>query len=190
MLCRGAARPWDTIAVLLFAALLLPAAATVAQADTTVIVIRHAEKNNDALNNDGKARADNLFEVLKHADISAIYTSEANRTRQTATPLARKIGVSLVQVSRKGKSEEDYAKELAKKVRDKKHREQSVLIVSHSDIVHHLVNELSDATIHQINYDDEYDNLFVIIIPKNANKGKLIKATYGAPRRCGDNCKN
>ena len=189
MLRCGSARPWDTLTVLLFAALLLPATATVTLADTTVIVIRHAERDNGALNlNDtGKSRAKNLLEVLCDADISAIYTSTAIRTKQTASPLSGAIDATLTAVSGADKLNEDYAKELAGMVRGQTNK--SVLIVSHSNIIHHIVNELTDAKIPKIN-SDEYDNLFVIIIPNNAEKGKLIRATYGAQRRPGKGCKN
>lgn len=72
---------------------------------TTVILVRHAEKEFDPGNPDdpnpdladavGTDRADALVKVAKDAGVTAIYTTEFCRTAQTAQPLARQLGVPL-----------------------------------------------------------------------------------------------
>jgi broad specificity phosphatase PhoE len=68
--------------------------------NTTILVIRHAEKtSNDTnanLSNAGKDRAQRLVGVAKDAGVSAIYTTEFCRTSQTAQPLAHQLGLPLI----------------------------------------------------------------------------------------------
>src|SRR5215813_7591388 len=63
-------------------------------AQKAVFVVRHAEKASDAnepsvpLSEAGTARAARLAALLKDAGVSAIYSTDAIRTRKTAEPLA------------------------------------------------------------------------------------------------------
>ena len=76
------------IALLLLCVLLASSAA----AQSTIFLVRHAEKktgDDPDLTKAGHARAESLAKMLKDADITAIYTSEVKRTQQTAAPLAK-----------------------------------------------------------------------------------------------------
>lgn len=59
----------------------------------TIFLVRHADKIDDApdalLNEEGHRRAECLAKMLADVDIQQIYTSDLQRTQQTAGPLAK-----------------------------------------------------------------------------------------------------
>src|SRR6266851_9911637 len=74
---------------------------------TTVILIRHAEKNIEPNNSDpdlspaGQARAQELARMFGDAGINTIYATQYKRTQQTVKPLADKLGLPINQVDSK-----------------------------------------------------------------------------------------
>src|SRR5688500_8983040 len=84
--------------VFLMLALVLPVVA--AAQETTVILVRHAEKADGpgdvALTEAGVARAMRLADVLKGAGIHAVYSTPYKRTTDTATPVAKALGLEVV----------------------------------------------------------------------------------------------
>src|SRR3954467_1650135 len=66
-----------------------------------IFLVRHAERaaisghvpSDTGLSPEGKVRAAHLAGELKDAHITAIYTSEYKRTRETAEPLAQSSGI-------------------------------------------------------------------------------------------------
>src|SRR5215213_4822262 len=83
-------------------AVLLTAASS-ASAQQAVIVVRHAEKVDQAadaaLSAKGRARAKALADLLRGAGVTHIITSEFVRTRETAAPLATRLGLTVEQVA-------------------------------------------------------------------------------------------
>ena len=72
---------------------------------TTVILIRHGERNaptpanpDPHLNTAGKARAKNLIHVVGQSGIKAIYRSHFVRAKETAQPLAAHLGLSTIEM--------------------------------------------------------------------------------------------
>ncbi len=66
-----------------------------AQAQKAVLVVRHGEKISDAderLTEAGRARAERLAKMLKDAGVTAIYSTDTERTRDTVQPLAAALG--------------------------------------------------------------------------------------------------
>jgi len=66
----------------------------------TVFLIRHAEreqepKQDPPLSKDGIARSQALARLLGSAGVKAILTSQYTRTKQTAEPLATKLGLTV-----------------------------------------------------------------------------------------------
>ena len=65
---------------------------------TTIILIRHAERDPGAdppLNAEGQARAQILIDVLGENGVTAIYSPDVLRNRQTIDPLAAHLGITV-----------------------------------------------------------------------------------------------
>lgn len=65
---------------------------------TTIILIRHAERDpgtDPPLNAEGVVRANALIEVLKENGVTAIYSPDVLRNRQTVDPLAAHLGITV-----------------------------------------------------------------------------------------------
>ena len=66
---------------------------------TTIILVRHAEKaaipsDDPPLSPAGEARSLALLDALRDAGVQAVVTTQLQRTRLTAAPLARELGLT------------------------------------------------------------------------------------------------
>lgn len=151
----------------------LAAVADPAQAQQSVIVVRHAERQDDTadspLSDAGRARAERLATVLKDADVSAVYVSQWLRTQQTAAPLARAQGLTPVVVA------SNAVDALVRDLRAK-HKEDVVLVVAHSDTSPKILAALGVTEPVEIGHHD-YDNMF-IVIPRAGLPPKLMHMRY------------
>jgi broad specificity phosphatase PhoE len=145
---------------------------------TTVILVRHAEKVADPsmkdppLTDEGRARAEELKQLLRDAGVSAIFTTPWERTRQTAAPLAAALGLAPAEI-RTGPA---YAGEVASTIRDK-HAGSTVLVVGHSNTTTDVLRALGVADAPKIE-DAEYDNLFVVTLVAGSEPS-LLKLKFG-----------
>lgn len=132
--------------------LLLPAQADV----TTFWIVRHAEQvsgeGDVALSARGRERAQELLEVLSTVPISAVYTTELRRARETAQPVARAASLKPLVYS----GDLPATAELLKR-----HNGQDVLIVGHSNTVPQMVKALSQTSVPAIAHT-EYDRLYQV----------------------------
>lgn len=131
-----------------------------------VIVVRHAERADAGapagnamtaapdpeLSAAGKARAQALAAMLKDAGVTAIYTTEFRRTKDTAAPLAEALKITAEVVSSR-----DQAALITK---IKANTKGAVLVVGHSNTVPTIIKALggADVTVGE----SEYDSLFVV----------------------------
>lgn len=147
---------------------------------TTVILVRHAEK--DSIGDDpgltaaGAERALALAHVVGEADVSAVYATEFARTRNTAFPLANLLGLEVVAFA----PGESYVADMAELVR-RQHRGEVVVIVSHSNTVPAIIGELGATPVPVIE-DDEYDDLYVVTIAPRGQVS-LLPLRYGQETR-------
>jgi broad specificity phosphatase PhoE len=146
---------------------------------TTVIVIRHAEKQLDGtpdpeLTPAGSARAQLLARLFgdpnRPGSLTAIYTSEARRAQLTVAPLAQRLGLAPIVVP------SGDPRALARRVL----REQAggrVLIVGHSDTVPEIVSALSG--VHDIPpiAATDYGTLYIVSVPL-AGRPSLLRLSY------------
>ena len=136
------------------------------QATTTLLFMRHAETVPDSggdppLSAAGRARAVLLADFLESVDVvagvDAIYASADRRTRQTADPLASRLGLRVA-------TADPYQVEafMQRVLRD--HKGDVVLIVTHADVIPPLIEELHGSK-HVKIAPDQYDSLYVVTIP-------------------------
>lgn len=141
---------------------------------TTVILIRHAERlatpgNNDPhLSTAGKSRAKLLLHVLGQAKVSAIYTSEFIRTKETAQPLAAALGLSPIEA----RKAEDIKTDILLN-----HAGKTVLVVGHTNTVPEVIQLFGDNSGHEID-DSEFDNMFVATV-LGEDRVRVIRLKYG-----------
>ena len=143
---------------------------------TTVVVVRHAEKATDdpvdpSISAIGWARAAALSETLKDAGVGAIYSTQLKRTRQTAEPLAKKLGLTIIE-----RTAATAAADLARDVLASQPG-KTVLIVGHSNTVPQIVQAFSGAAIPPIQ-DSEYDHMFIIVIAAQSGP-RLYDVRFG-----------
>ncbi len=154
-----------------------------AQAGGTILLVRHAEKVSDApdaaLSEVGKQRAEKLARMLSDAGISAIYTSEVQRTQQTAAPLAKQLKLALTVIPAKDVSG------LVSKLKTLPSG-RVVLVVGHSNtlpaIIEQLLSTIPDGNLRAgpatTMKDTDYDRLFIVSLNGN---GAGVTA-YGSDR--------
>ena len=142
-----------------------------AAAQSTIFIVRHAEKNENAgndpdLSDAGRARAEALADVLKDAGITAIYATEFKRTQETAEPLAKALGLKVTKLPGKETAT------LVAKLRDL--HGENALVVGHSNTVPQLIKSLGFEAPIKI-AEADYDNLFVLALDE---KPRLIQLHY------------
>ena len=142
---------------------------------TTFILVRHAEKVVDgtkdpALTKEGEARAAKLLTVLAKTNVSAIYSTNYQRTLLTVTPLALNKGVSI-----KNYDWKDPKAMLGKMLTE--HSGGTVVISGHSNTTPVLANILLGEEVFSQFNDDDYGNL-LIITSTAIDGGKLVHLTY------------
>jgi phosphohistidine phosphatase SixA len=133
---------------------------------SVIVLIRHAEKaagNGDvALAPAGVARAEALTEVLRDAGISAIVTTTALRTQQTAQPLGALLHLTAIAVERN-----DVEQTVLERL------PAAVLVIGHSETVPSLVRAFGGPEVEISAYDD----LFVITRADGVTR--FIHGRYG-----------
>ncbi len=145
------------------------------QEATTFILIRHAEKvadgsKNPVLTSEGEARAEHLLEMFIKADLTAIYSTDFNRTRMTVEPLAKMKGVEVQNYD--WKNQEELLKKLLEE-----NEGGAIIIVGHSNTTPYLANLLVGKKVLNPFQDDDYGNLLIITTTKVGN-GKMMQIRY------------
>lgn len=150
---------------------------TFARPVTTVIVVRHAEKNIEPDNPDpdlspaGQARAQEIARIYGDAGVQAVYATQYKRTQQTVTPLANRLGLSVTSVDAR------QSAELTQRILSN-NRGQTVFIAGHNNTAPEIVNILSGEK-YPLIPESEYDNMFIVTIYR-FGKAKVLKIKYGA----------
>lgn len=156
---------------------LLLASAGGAAAQPAVFLVRHAERMDAGtaaagmmaadpdLSDIGRARAEALADTLRDAGITAIYVTEWKRTKQTAEPLAARLGIEATVVP---------AKDTAALVSKIKAGGGNALVIGHSNTLPEVLAAFGipdQVTI----AEREYDHLFIVAL---SGRTKLIRLRY------------
>ncbi len=128
---------------------------------TTVILVRHAEKDygdDPILTPEGTERARRLAEMLAKTELTAVYSSDTRRTRLTAAPTAEDhdLHTRIYDVHELGA--------FAHRLRQM-HRGETVLVVGHSNTTPALANYLADTDTEARFSELDYGNLLVVTLP-------------------------
>ncbi|MFN8352931.1 MAG: histidine phosphatase family protein [Spirosomataceae bacterium] len=136
---------------------------------TVIYLVRHAEKvttdptaKDPTLIEQGLQRAESLAKKLKQAKLSAIYSTDYQRTKLTATPAANQQQLTIQLYN--PKNLQDWVVPFLAQNKGK-----TVLIVGHSNTVLETIEALGGKRpIPQIN-DDEYGYFFELVIKEGGN---------------------
>ncbi|WP_179019944.1 SixA phosphatase family protein [Winogradskyella forsetii] len=139
---------------------------------TTYYLIRHAEKDrsdetnkNPNLTEEGLKRAENWAEHFKNIKLDAVYSTDYNRTKQTATPTAKANQLELQFYNPSDIKMEEFIE---------KTNGKTVLVVGHSNTTPKFVNELLGEDKYEDIADDNNANLYVVTISKDKKTSKLL----------------
>jgi broad specificity phosphatase PhoE len=153
---------------------------------TTVIFVRHADTDasmagpdNDApLSARGRQRAELLADFLLNIDVvagpNAIYASDKRRTQETAAPLAKRLNIP-VQI-------DDHldTEGFMDRVLDD-HAGDIVLIVSHSNTIAPLIDELHGSKNLRPFAENDFNRVYIVTIPRPLGKVKTLELFYQDP---------
>jgi 2,3-bisphosphoglycerate-dependent phosphoglycerate mutase len=147
--------------------LLLSAFLSTATAQSTIFIVRHAEKadatKDPDLSEAGRTRAEALAKTLRDANITAIYATEFKRTQQTTAPLAKVLGITVTILPAK-----DNAAIIAKL----RASTGNTLVVGHGDTIPALIKALGISD--PINIaENDYDNLFAVVLDQKPHMIRL-----------------
>ncbi|MEM8984553.1 MAG: histidine phosphatase family protein [Pseudomonadota bacterium] len=149
------------------------------QATTTIIFVRHAEKersgDDPALTSAGQARARELSRIMQFVDVDRavdeIFSTPLRRTRQTVQPLAETLDKPI----------HSYAADDVVGVLETiltEHKGKISLVAAHSNTIRPMIEELGGSKLLPDIAENEYDNIYVVVIPW-FGKVKTLRFTYG-----------
>ena len=153
---------------------------------TTVIFVRHADTDaamagpddDLPLNARGRQRAELLADFLEHVDVTgsvnAIYASDKRRTQETAAPLAKRLNLT-VEIA----DHLDSSGFISRVKRD--HAGEIVLIVSHSNTIQPLIDELHGSKNLKPFAADEFNRVYIVTSPRPLGKVKTLEFFYPEP---------
>lgn len=147
------------------------------QAQTTFILIRHAEKDtssqgatmmsaNPNLSKAGLQRAENLVAALKDYKPDEIYSTNFIRTKSTVTPLAKKFSKEILMY--------DYTKlnSFADSLLLKQHK--TIVIAGHNNTTPALVNLLIKQNKFTTLEETVYNKIFIVTVKNQEADVKVI----------------
>ena len=150
--------------------LLLLVSASGARAESMVVIVRHAEKtsgesDDPPLSDAGRARAETLSRMLRDSEISAIFTTEFKRTKETAAPtaIALKITPTVVRATE--------IATLADKLRE---LHGNALVVAHGNTIPDLIKTLGIDVPLNIPEND-YDHFLIVAV---GSQPRLLRWRY------------
>ena len=128
---------------------------------STYYLIRHAEKDRTDVDNKdphltekGLIRAKNWAKTLKHVQFDVVYSTNYNRTKETALPItdAMQLGITYYDPRRIN------LKHFLKDTKGK-----TVFVVGHSNTIPNLVNSLISKKKYNLIEDTNNSNLYIVI---------------------------
>lgn len=139
---------------------------------TTVVVVRHAEKDiglDPGLTEKGHARARRLAEILAAAPVTHLFSSNLRRTKETLGPLALSTALDIEPIA----NVTDVVARL-----EGLERGTLAVVAHHSFTVHAILEGLGVDDSREINVNGgNYDNLFIVVRDDSAG-AQLVHLKY------------
>ena len=139
---------------------------------TTYYLIRHAEKDisnptdkNPNLSSIGVQRAESWTKILKNASFDAVYSTDYNRTKQTAKPISETNNLETINYDLNTFDFEKFKSETKGK---------TIIIVGHSNTTPLFVNAFIGSQKYQQIKESNYSNLYIITIIGDTISDKLL----------------
>jgi phosphohistidine phosphatase SixA len=162
-----------SVCIIFLAVVMIPQGTFAAEAESVIFLARHAEKTDEShdpqLSGTGRQRASELAQLLRNAGIEHIHSTDFNRTKDTAAPLAELLGLGVELYD--WNESEVFAHSL-------KQSGQRHLVIGHSNTTTELVTLLGGEAGTAIDDSGEYDRLYILTIDgKGRVSGVLLR--YG-----------
>lgn len=142
-------------------------------ATTTYYLIRHAEKDqsdktnrNPHLTEKGRKRAENWSTILKNVKFDAVYSTDYNRTKETATPTAKANDLEL-------KFYDPRNMDMVKFKKDTKGK--TVLIVGHSNTTPMFTNGLLGKKKYEMMNENNNGGLYIVTISNSETSSMVLQ---------------
>jgi 2,3-bisphosphoglycerate-dependent phosphoglycerate mutase len=139
---------------------------------TTYYFIRHAEKDRSDANNknpnlvqEGILRAAKWSLVFDNVKFDAVYSTNYNRTKQTAQPTAEKNGLDITIYDPRNLYSEDFISNTKGK---------TVLVVGHSNTTPQFVNTILGNEKYKSIDDSNNANLYIVTISGSGEKSDIL----------------
>lgn len=141
---------------------------------THFILLRHAEDfdtgSDPVLTPEGEERAERLSNILGEVNLNRVYSTDFNRTKQTATPIANDQGLPL------SFYQGDEHEQVIDEVLDNEN-EGTTLIIGHTNTTANFLNSLTGTSDFPNIPSDEFDNMY-IVSTKEKGDSKVILLKY------------
>lgn len=139
---------------------------------STVVLVRHAEPQTSGgdpgLTAAGRKRAELLGFMFQNAGVTALFTSELRRTKETAKPLAARVSlVPAVLTGLNTAADRDRVLAVPSGV---------ALVIGHTNTVPQLIDALGAGNNVQI-AENEFDRMFIVSL-RGAGGASLLSLRY------------
>ena len=140
---------------------------------TTYYLIRHSEKvtsnptdRNPNLSEIGMQRANSWITILKEIEFDAIYSTNYNRTLQTAKPIADSYQLEIIKYDLSNFNFDDFKESTKGK---------TVLVVGHSNTIPSFANSFIGKNEYAQIDESNYANLYIITVTGETVTHSLLK---------------
>lgn len=140
--------------------------------ETNFYLIRHADKDlsdktnkNPSLSEKGKKRANAWANYFEDKDLNTIYSTNYNRTKETANVIAKKLNLT-IEYYHPFKFDTDSLIE--------KHKNKTILIVGHSNTSPNIANQLLKKKKYNPMHEDDYVSFFKVTVKKDSITSNLM----------------
>ncbi|MFT6296122.1 MAG: broad specificity phosphatase PhoE [Glaciecola sp.] len=151
------------------------AVSALAAGGSTIYLVRHAEKviedsSDPALTKVGQARSKTFAAMLHGKNVTHVFSTPYQRTRDTAAPTAHEHGILV----------EEYNPDEGRLIVDKlKTLEGVILVTGHSNTIPGLVNLLVGTSFEDLD-ERVYDRVYIVTL--DAHGDAELEISYSEPR--------